>query len=657
MPLSQKIKNIIIISISLFFLILMQMETSYAQEEGFESSDSSYASDQESSDSSYVSGEEAYSEEATAVEEETTKSAKKNNIKKSKDELSEETAMKSTAMSSTSGSASEKATGGVYSKPESVSVSQIGAATLSYPIDVPPGRNGLQPNITLQYSSYNGNGWIGVGWDFSMGSISRSTKNGLNYSANDYVVDGTELVSRSSDWGTNYYGAKIEGAFTKYLYNSGSNSWIATAKDGTKYYYGYRAYTSNSRMTNANGTFSWQLDRVEDTNGNYMEIDYTIDNGQIYLSSIYYTYHPSFSGYTYRVEFGLEDRPDYINSYKTHSLVTTSKRLKTITVSKANETPPSYKYVLDYNASGPNASSRLRQSQRVNPNNPNNSLPPYEFTYYNGGNGTFNEGSITSLGGPASYRTRNNYVVFGDINGDGIQDFIKAYSPDVGVGVQVSSVTVYPYLANATGGFTAQPVKTLENCPAQYNGVTSMSVALGDINGDGKADIVSSGLSNTVHVYLSNGNGTFSAKITSSGVNNFSNLLSDLDGDGKTDLVMYDSYGTVYTALSNGNGTFGTKVKHQLGVGSGTYYTYSTRIHFADFNGDGKSDIFTFTEYFALPSNKGYKLMIWYANGNGTFNTYYIISDFSVDQIAFPNFWQGEETTCDINGDGLADIA
>ena len=213
-----------------------------------------------------------------------------------------------TSSMATSGGASEKARGGVYSNPEAVTASQVGAASFTYPIEVPPGRNGLQPDITLQYSSYNGNGWLGVGWDLNMGSISRSTRYNLSYIGGRYIVDGADLVP-NSDWGSNYYCAKIEGAFTKYEKISESEGWIAYAKDGTKYYYGSRSSdpNSNSQMTNSHGTFSWHLDKVEDTNGNYMEINYTIDQGQIYLSSIYYTYHPSFSGYTYSVEFELED--------------------------------------------------------------------------------------------------------------------------------------------------------------------------------------------------------------------------------------------------------------------------------------------------------------------------------------------------------------
>jgi len=92
-----------------------------------------------------------------------------------------------------------------------------GAATINIPIEVPPGRLGIAPNISLMYNSYQKNGPLGVGWSLDMGAIQRSTKRGVNYSANDFVFimngSNSELVPRS-EWGSNYYGAKIEGEFS-----------------------------------------------------------------------------------------------------------------------------------------------------------------------------------------------------------------------------------------------------------------------------------------------------------------------------------------------------------------------------------------------------------------------------------------------------------
>jgi hypothetical protein len=56
-----------------------------------------------------------------------------------------------------------------------------GAMSYSIPIEVPVGRNGMNPNLALSYRSSNRNGWLGVGWDLSVGAIQRSVKKSLSY--------------------------------------------------------------------------------------------------------------------------------------------------------------------------------------------------------------------------------------------------------------------------------------------------------------------------------------------------------------------------------------------------------------------------------------------------------------------------------------------
>ena len=63
-----------------------------------------------------------------------------------------------------------------------------GTATTSIPIEVPPGRQGVQPQLALVYGSANGNGWVGMGWKLEKSVIERRTKDGLDYTADDYVV-------------------------------------------------------------------------------------------------------------------------------------------------------------------------------------------------------------------------------------------------------------------------------------------------------------------------------------------------------------------------------------------------------------------------------------------------------------------------------------
>lgn len=74
-----------------------------------------------------------------------------------------------------------------------------GAAGYSVPLATPPGRQGIAPNLSLTYNSYRQSGWIGPGFGLDIGSIQRSTKRGLNYTANDYVRTSlTSLMTENS---------------------------------------------------------------------------------------------------------------------------------------------------------------------------------------------------------------------------------------------------------------------------------------------------------------------------------------------------------------------------------------------------------------------------------------------------------------------------
>ena len=194
-----------------------------------------------------------------------------------------------------------------------------GAAAYKVPIEVPPGRNSMTPEISLVYNSYLGNGWVGVGWTLDMGAIQRSTKFGLDYTADNYVFTSSgskdDLVARS-EWGTGYYGNKIEETFSKYYFNNTTGGWEVSTKDGTRYFYGTTADSRQDDPADTDRVFKWCLDRVEDTNGNFMRISYFKDttNGQIYLDRIDYTGNGSLAPSNY-VKFYIEDRPDTSISY------------------------------------------------------------------------------------------------------------------------------------------------------------------------------------------------------------------------------------------------------------------------------------------------------------------------------------------------------
>jgi hypothetical protein len=190
-------------------------------------------------------------------------------------------------------------------------------------------------------------------------------------------------------------------------------------------------------------------------------------------------------------------------------------------------------------------------------------------------------------------------LAVGDFNGDGNMDVA------VGVGAPNASNSaangVYVLLGQA-GGTLSAPVRI-------DSSVYPVSLAVRDLNGDGRADLVIADqgffapggkqVNGALHVYLGNANGTFTAAAAlSTPATNYSQAaLGDLDGDGKVDLIVAGNVagnllgvGTpnVYTMLGNGNGTFQAAQVNPLagkdGIGAQS-------IALADFNGDGILDV------------------------------------------------------------------
>ena len=202
------------------------------------------------------------------------------------------------------------------------------------------------------------------------------------------------------------------------------------------------------------------------------------------------------------------------------------------------------------------------------------------------GDGTFTLGPMLTLTG--QYPSPVDFAV-GDFNGDG--------KPDLAVLDNASSdVTIY--LGNGDGTFT--PVA--QTSPVTGEGNTNNSIVPADFNGDGILDLAvvnvnENGNTNpsTIEILLGNGDGTFTQTPVSpvGGAATYSLAVGDFNGDGKADLVAANedgqsgipgSPGTINVLLGNGDGTF---VPLQTVATGGTPFSVAT----ADFNNDGLSDI------------------------------------------------------------------
>jgi hypothetical protein len=208
-----------------------------------------------------------------------------------------------------------------------------GSMGLSVPIYVSPGRKGVQPKIQLEYHSDRGNGWLGMGWDLNVGAIERDTLFGLDYDADAYdlVLNGRkQKLVRSAD---GYYHTKVEDNHLRIDEKQDTHRdwWQVDDGLGMHYFFGEEASSRQDDGSNKR-IFKWCLDKVEDSNGNFILFlyDKQIDLGEIYLKQIEYTASRFGLTANQSVRFLLEDRPDVADMYSTAFRVRAAHRLKSI---------------------------------------------------------------------------------------------------------------------------------------------------------------------------------------------------------------------------------------------------------------------------------------------------------------------------------------
>jgi len=503
-----------------------------------------------------------------------------------------------------------------------------GSLGTSIPIEVPPGRKGMDPGLALVYHSNNGNGWVGMGWELEVGAIERQITSGVNYSGDNYLLRmggaTADLVRISGTApGDGEFRPKIEGAFNR-IQKIGAY-WQVTDKTGKRFLFGQ---TTASRQTVSAGTFRWSLDQVSDTDGNYMTLSYVTNQGQLYLDRIDYTgccnpVSPTLPTTNY-VKFYTESRTDAPTMYTINFPVTMAYRLKQIDIFSNGQYPGGTRvrtYVLTYGSSASTRRSELTKVQQTDKNGTSGLyLPAITINYKT------DPSPSTFTTGPAWFSSYCGTADIGsaDFNGDGYAD----------MWCRQSNNNLFILLSNGNNAFY---VTNSGNWGTTCGG----SVGTGDFDGDGRADIWCRKSNNDLLIFLSNGS-TFYVTPGNNGIWGAACVGSmgtgDFDGDGKTDIWCRQSNNNLMVLLSTG--TSFTNANNPWY----SNWCLAADIGSDDFNGDGKADI-------------------WCRNGNNDLRVLlstghsFTIAPGDTTDTWYSNWCTANYFgTADFNGDGKADV-
>lgn len=564
--------------------------------------------------------------------------------------------------------------------PANASIGPLGNATYNIPIFCPPGTNGMQPDLSVTYSSLAGDGLMGLGWNLSgISSITRGGKDlmhnaladvdGVDIDSDDrFYFNGQLLIALNGgvygDHNTEYQTevnsfARIKSFGQVNAPGSGPQKFEVLTKDGLLMEFGY---TPDSRIGigNYGSALSWRINKVKDANGNYMEYFYTeYSNAQSYISEIKYTGNanasPQINPYM-SVFFDYVARPHNMTSYVMGCEVYNSKMLSKIRCvykpgQAAEQLVRKYEFyytnsyytnapqLVGINCTGENA----QQSDQINTTVIDWNMPATNAV---------NEISILPQG--TGGMNDIYYTVSGDFDGNGVDDIVVVEQGSS------SSTDVFSWkLFDRNGN-----VMSASNQQIGYNNLFEDKITVADLDNDGKDDLIFpyegsfSGGQQSVGIRALKFNGTgfiLYNDVSWPDLNGFFGGVfpGDFNGDGQSDLFVYNKpfippFNVVQSeyyiiSYNKGNDLFDV-LKNEQGIMD--FNPLKPQVYALDFNGDGKTEVMSvFDDGAASVASKVYEFT--YSGGSFNCNNIFQTNTINNDLEFFPG---------DYNGDGITDL-
>jgi len=547
-----------------------------------------------------------------------------------------------------------------------------GSANYNIPIVVPPGRNGMQPNVQLSYSSSQGNGLVGVGWSLSSGAaISRcgmtvatdGISKSVQYSvAHDKLcLNGQRLIAVSA-YGQSgaEYRTELDSFARVRQYGGNINStatyFIVEHKNGLVETYGGTSDAKHSAYGRSE-TLTWAISKKEDRSSNNIKYSYyqpQANSGEHLLRYIKYTGHNGNDG-NRLVTYNYGNRNQFSSSYLAGGLTRKTKRLTSIST-KVNGVVNSL-YALNYRESLGSSRSLLKSVQKCGYKaGMRKCLPTTTLEWEDKAPefvleklGYTENGQMFEM--LQNKRWLHDVLPHGDTNGDGVRDFPNIY-------------------LNAEGEKKEVHNEALSTCFKLPNAFQLSCIEV-DLNADGLTDSFREN-NNALEIKYTNTNTWINTGIVWHHTQSFfeqSDLLgfSDFNGDGFPDLAMrqrlhgensklwvFFNTKSFASPFNNNNKQLIAEFPDFFNPSNAGHYNdaISIKLH-GDLDGNGTADFIVFNSDFSRTQAPGlplpYKMLLLTPNG----------TSFSITSKALtgrvPSYNYNGNIFHDINGDGLLD--
>ncbi|MFH1505232.1 MAG: FG-GAP-like repeat-containing protein, partial [Candidatus Omnitrophota bacterium] len=425
-------------------------------------------------------------------------------------------------------------------------------------------------------------------------------------------------------------------------------TWIVTDNSGTNYEYNYNVSNLNYYLT-----------KITDTHNNYVDITYFSSDNVGYINEIVYTKGNGLSKFR-TIKFLYEGRADNYPDNSTGKTVKYNNRVNYIDIKVDGYLYK--KYDFSYNYAPISGKSLLAQVDEIGKDGVSR-LTLAKFDYINN---TISFSSQKDIPSPSPWDISDRAIRIGDVNGDGYPDLFL-----------MDSMVIKVALSNNSGWGEIKEYD--KNGFRKADNTNDSGIQLGDVNGDGKDDIIRSrGYSVTrvqFYVAYNNGNG-WDVPVLIENTRQWSmfynlgyeyNQLAYVNNDKYLDIVHSEldslSLKAEYSVCYGNSQGWDDPVEElndlpfNFRLGSyridkgATPYFCGTRL--VDINGDGLADMISsywntrtdeFHFYYILADGSGWNGVIQELPASLAFNVQWSVTKvFDINRDGFPDIISGRE--------------